>query len=198
MCAIKMAKCFPRRSIWSENKYAPPLMECFIYGLLNAFDTLDPRILKKQPQLILEPLVEHGWSQKIETALSSTSNKHFPEQRVEFNKYQKQKSNRIASGLIKSIAFHDNIYKQVKVCSPEKPGYYHPKFNLKRYNGYLTQCIRTAKEEYHTCINEFTKYRNGIRQTLKRHIEQKEIEFKLLLCLIQNDERIAEATDIWS
>ena len=37
------------------------------------------------------------------------------------------------------------------------------KHNLKMYQGYLNQCIRTAKKEYY--VNEFTKYKNDIRKT---------------------------------
>ena len=36
-------------------------------------------------------------------------------------------------------------------------------YNLKTYNGYLKQCIRTAKREYY--VHEFTKYKNDIRKT---------------------------------
>ena len=101
--------------------------------------------------------------EKFENVLSSTFNKHFPERRVKFYKYRHKKSKWITSGILKSIEFRDNLYKQVKICSPENPGYDLLKFNLKRYNSYLTQCIRTAKKEYY--IHEFTKNRNDIRKT---------------------------------
>ena len=47
-------------------------------------------------------------------------------------------------------------------------------YNLKTYNGYIKQCIRTEKREYY--VHEFTKYKNDIRKpwdTLKDMINTK-------------------------
>ena len=84
--------------------------------------------------------------EQFENVLSSTFSKHFPERRVKFEKYRHKKSNWIISGILKSIEFRDNLCEQVKMCSPENPGYDLSKFNLKRYNSYLTQCIRAVKK----------------------------------------------------
>ena len=102
--------------------------------------------------------------EKFENVLFSTFNKQFPERRVKFDKYRHKKSNWITSGILKSVEIRHNLYKQVKMCSPENPWYDLFIFNLKRYNSYLTQCIRTARKGYY--IHEFTKYRNDIRKTL--------------------------------
>ena len=95
---------------------------------------------------------------KIDNARSSAFNKHFPEFRVIHNKWEHKKSNWITSGIIKPIEYRDNIYKQLKMCSPENPEHDLPTFNLKRHNDNLTQCISKAKKECY--VHVFTKYRN--------------------------------------
>ena len=78
--------------------------------------------------------------------------KHFPNKRVKVNKHKHKLSPWITTGLIKSIEFRDKLYKHNKM-----------EYNLKTYNGYLKQCIRTAKRECY--VHEFTKYKNDIRKT---------------------------------
>ena len=49
------------------------------------------------------------------------------------------------------------------MCSSENGEYDLIKHNLKIYNNYLNQCIRSAKKEFYH--NEFSKYKNDIRKT---------------------------------
>ena len=95
--------------------------------------------------------------------MQNTYERHFPPKRVKLNKYQHKLSNWITTGILKSIEFRDNLYKRLKLCPIESPEYETHKYNLKMYQGYLNQCIRTAKKEYY--VNEFTKYKNDIRKT---------------------------------
>ena len=69
----------------------------------------------------------------------------------------------ITTGLIKSIEFCDKLYKRLKSCPQDSPEHNRMEYNLKTYNGYLKQSIRTAKREYY--VHEFTKYKNDIRKT---------------------------------
>ena len=94
--------------------------------------------------------------EKFENLITKTYDKHFPEKRVKFNKYKHKRSKWITSRILKWIEFRDKLYKRLKTCSPESDEYDLLKHNLKVYNGYLNQCIRTAKKEFYH--NEFTKY----------------------------------------
>ena len=105
----------------------------------------------------------NGSYQTFENLMQNTYERHFPPKRVKFNKYQHKLSNWITTGILKSIEFRDNLYKRLKLCPIESPEYETHKHNLKMYQGYLNQCIRTAKKEYY--VNEFTKYKNDIRKT---------------------------------
>ena len=64
---------------------------------------------------------------------------------------------------MKSIEFRDKLYKRLKSCPRDSPEHNRMEYNLKTHNGYLKQCIRTAKREYY--VHEFTKYKNDIRKT---------------------------------
>ena len=94
--------------------------------------------------------------------MQNTYEHHFPQKRVKFNKYQYKLSNWITTGILKSLEFRDNLYKKLKLCPIDSPEYETYKHNLKMYQGYLNQCIQTAKKEYY--VYEFTKYKNDIRK----------------------------------
>ena len=79
------------------------------------------------------------------------------------NKHKHKLSQWITTGLIKSIEFRDKLYKRLKSWPQDSPEHNRMEYNLKTYNGYLKQCIRTAKREYY--VHEFTKYKNDIRKT---------------------------------
>ena len=49
------------------------------------------------------------------------------------------------------------------MCSSESDEHELLKHDLKIYNSYLNQCIRTTKKDFY--YNEFSKYKNGIRKT---------------------------------
>ena len=93
----------------------------------------------------------------------SACEKHFPNKRVKVNKHKHKLSPWITTGLIKSIEFRDKLHKRLKSCPQDSPEHNRMEYNLKSYNGYLKQCIRTAKREYY--VHEFTKYKNDVRNT---------------------------------
>ena len=105
----------------------------------------------------------NGSYQTFEKLMQNTYKRHFPNKRVKFNKYQHKLSNWITTGILKSIEFRGNLYKRLKLCPIDSPEYETYKHNLKMYQGYLNQCIRTAKKEYY--VNEFIKFKNDIRKT---------------------------------
>ena len=110
--------------------------------------------------LMTDPNPEYDIFERI--ALSAYE-KHFPNKRVKVNKLKHKLSPWITTGLIKSIEFRDKLYKRLKSCPQDSPEHKRMEYNSKTYNGYLKQCIRTAKREYY--VHEFTKYKNDIRKT---------------------------------
>ena len=110
--------------------------------------------------LMTDPNPEYDIFERI--ALSAYE-KHFPNKRVKVNKHKHKLSPWITTGLIKSNEFRDKLYKRLKSCPQDSPEHNRMEYNLKTYNGYLKQCIRTAKRKYY--VHEFTKYKNDIRKT---------------------------------
>ena len=98
--------------------------------------------------------------QIFENLIQKSYQRHFPEKRVRFIRYQHKLSNWITTGILKSIEFRDNLFKRLNSCAADSLEY---DAYLKVYQGYLNQCIRTAKKEYY--VNEFTKCKNDIRKT---------------------------------
>ena len=131
----------------SLEQYRADLRNLNIHTHLNADLMTDP----------------NGSYQTFENLMQNTYERHFPPKRVKFNIYQHKLSNWITTGILKSNEFRDNLYKRLKLCPIESPEYETYKHNLKMYQGYLNQCIRTAKKEYY--VNEFTKYKNDTRKT---------------------------------
>ena len=140
------------------NIFREELSEIDISSLLNV-------------NLFTDPNIDYNKFVKI---ITKNYDKHFPEKCVKFNKYKHKLSNWITSGILKSIEFRDKLYKRLKMCSSESDEYELLKHNLKIYNSYLNQCIRTAKKDFY--YNEFSKYKNDIRKTwdtLKEVINKK-------------------------
>ena len=110
--------------------------------------------------LMTDPNPEYDTFDRI--ALSAYEKK-ISNKRVKVNKHKHKPSPWITTGLIKSIEFRDKLYKRLKSCPQDSPEQNRMEYNLKTNNGYLNQCIRTAKREYY--VHEFTKYKNDIRKT---------------------------------
>ena len=69
--------------------------------------------------------------------------------------------------------------------------------NLKLYNKYLNQCIRTAKQEFY--MREFTKYKNDIRKTwdtLKHILNKKKSKSEFPPYFIDKNRRISGSQNI--
>ena len=84
-------------------------------------------------------------------------------QKKPFNKHKHKLSKLITCGILKSIQFRDNLYKQWKLINPESQEYLRAKLNLKVYNGILSRNIRLAKKDYY--FKQFERYRCDIRKT---------------------------------
>ena len=74
-----------------------------------------------------------------------SKNKHMPSKWVKFNKY---KHSWITQGLLKSIKYRDNVYKQLKLTDTNSANYDTININLKTYNGILKTSIRVKLNRY--------------------------------------------------
>ena len=76
----------------------------------------------------------------------SAYERHFPNKRVKVNKHKHKLSPWITTGLIKSIKFHDKLYKRLKSCPQDSSEHNRMEYNLKTYNGYLNNVSGRPKE----------------------------------------------------
>ena len=144
--------------------------------------------------LMVNPNSEY---EKFDDIIQNFYHKHFPEKREKFNKYKHKISNWITSGIIKSIEFRDNLYKKWKMSPHDSPDYSILGHNLKLYNKYLNQCIRTAKQEFY--MREFAKYKNDIRKTwdtLKHILNKKKSKSEFPPYFIDKNRRISGSQNI--
>ena len=144
--------------------------------------------------LMVNPNSEY---EKFDVIIQNFYHKHFPEKREKFNKYKHKISNWITSGIIKSIEFRDNLYKKWKMSPHDSPDYSILGHNLKLYNKYLNQCIRTAKQEFY--MREFAKYKNDIRKTwdtLKHILNKKKSKSEFPPYFIDKNRRISGSQNI--
>ncbi len=67
-----------------------------------------------------------------------------PSKFVKYDKYKHKKSKWITSGIIKSIKYRDNLYKELKATNPNSIQFGIHKANLDTYNNILKKSIRLA------------------------------------------------------
>ena len=146
------------------------------------------------PNLMTDPNLAYDIFERITV---TAYKKHFPNKRVKVNKYKHKLSPWVTTGLIKSIEFRDKLYKRLKACPPDNPEHNRMETNLKTYNVYLKQCIRTAKREHY--VHEFTKYKNDIRKTwdtLKDIINTKKSKSDFPPHFVKHDDKISGSKTI--
>ena len=84
---------------------------------------------------------------------------------VKFKKYKHKRNNWITHGIIKSIKYRDNLYKQVKMTNANSSQYDVLRSNLSTYNAILKSSIRLAKKTY--VMKQFNTCKNDSRKTWK-------------------------------
>ena len=67
---------------------------------------------------------------------------------VKFNKYKHKKSMWITQGILRSIQYREQLYKQQKLRHPNSSNYEIININLKTYNTILKYTIRATKNLY--------------------------------------------------
>ena len=132
----------PKRPKYIQKRI---ISEVAIHNFKEELRSLD--ILSQlSPNLMIHPNPEYDIFERITV---TAYEKHFPNKRVKVNKYKHKLSLWITPGLIKSTEFHDKLYKRLKAWPQDNPQHNRMETNLKTYNGYLKQCIRTAKREHY-------------------------------------------------
>ncbi len=101
----------------------------------------------------------------LHEVIQNANHKHLPSNIVKYNKYKHKRSNWITHGIIKSIHFRDNLYKDEKMAEPNLEQFVIQKINLKTYNNILKTCIRVTKKNYYESL--FRKFKDDIRRTWK-------------------------------
>ena len=95
--------------------------------------------------------------------LTEANDLHLKPKTVRFDKYRHKMSPWITRGILHSIKFRDNLYKELKSIDPNSPSYDSAAINLKTYRSILQKTIRTAKTTYYALT--FTKFINNSRKT---------------------------------
>ena len=82
--------------------------------------------------------------------LCKLKNKHFQSKFVKFNKYKHKKSLWITTGILRSIKFRNQLYKQFRKAPVNSEEACTLRTNLKTYNGIIKKCMIWAKSNYYT------------------------------------------------
>ncbi|MEE8341005.1 MAG: reverse transcriptase family protein, partial [Candidatus Neomarinimicrobiota bacterium] len=89
----------------------------------------------------------------------------FPTRTVRFNRYKHKINDWITNGIIRSISYRDDLYKQFRNATPGSDEAKSMKTNLDTYNGILKSTIRTAKRNYYYKL--FDAQKLTMKQTWK-------------------------------
>ena len=101
----------------------------------------------------------------LESEIINANNKFMAIKIVKFKKYKHKRNNWITHGIIKSIKYRDNLYKQVKMTNTNSSQYDILRRNLTTYNAILKSSIRLAKKTYF--LQQFNTCKNDSRKTWK-------------------------------
>ena len=58
---------------------------------------------------------------ELDNIIQTAKNKHFPRKTIKYNKYKHKKSEWTTKGIMKSIKFRNNLYRQIRSTSPLDP-----------------------------------------------------------------------------
>jgi hypothetical protein len=101
----------------------------------------------------------------FQDALITAFNDCIPLKEIKFHKHKHEKSEWISFGLIKSIKYRDNLYKQMKQTTANSDEILCIKQNLTVYNRILKRSIRQAKTSYY--YNRFNNCAGDSQENLE-------------------------------
>ena len=100
---------------------------------------------------------------KLENVIINAKNKHFQPKYVPFKKYKHKLSPWMTAGILRSIKFRDNLYKQLIKTDPNASEYSTLDNNLRIYKTILRKNIRLAKANYYA--NRLEQHKSDMRRT---------------------------------
>ena len=96
-------------------------------------------------------------------SISDAQRKQIDSKRFKYNKYKHKKCKWITFGLLKSIEFRDNLYRELKKTPIHSDDYMNRKINLRTYNRIINRSKTYIKKRYYA--DKFHKNKNNIKLT---------------------------------
>ena len=96
-------------------------------------------------------------------SIGDAQKKQIDSKRFKYNKYRLKKCKWITFGLLKSIEFRDNLYRELKKTPIDRDDYRNKKINLRTYNRIINRSKTYLKKRYYA--EKFHQLKNNIKLT---------------------------------
>ena len=96
-------------------------------------------------------------------SIGDAQKKQIDSRRFKYNKYRHKKCKWITFGLLKSIEFRDNLYRELKKTPIDRDDYRNKKINLRTYNRIINRSKTYLKKRYYA--KKFHQLKNNIKLT---------------------------------
>ena len=96
-------------------------------------------------------------------SIGDAQKKQIDSKRFKYNKYKHKKCKWITFGLLKSIEFRDNLYRELKKTPIDRDDYRNKKINLRTYNRVINRSKTYLKKRYYA--EKFHQLKNNIKLT---------------------------------
>ena len=96
-------------------------------------------------------------------SIGDTQKNQIDSKRFKYNKYRHKKCKWITFGLLKSIEFRDNLYRELKKTPIDRDDYRNKKINLRIYNWIINRSKTYLKKRYYA--EKFHQLKNNIKLT---------------------------------
>ena len=100
---------------------------------------------------------------RLVKSIGDAQKKQIDSKRFKYNKYRHKKCKWITFGLLKSIEFRDNLYRELKKTPIDKDDYRNKKINLRTYNRIINRSKTYLKKRYYA--EKFHQLKNNIKLT---------------------------------
>ena len=98
---------------------------------------------------------------RLVKSISNAQRKQIDSKLFKYNKYKHKKCKWITFGLLKSIEFRDNLYRELKKTPIHSEDYTKKKINLRTYNRIINRSKTYLKKRYYA--DKFHKNKNNIK-----------------------------------
>ena len=100
---------------------------------------------------------------RLVKSIGDAQKKQIDSKRFKYNKYRHKKCKWITFGLLKSIEFRDNLYRELKKTPIDRDDYRNKKINLRTYNRIINRSKTYLKKKYYA--EKFHQLKNNIKLT---------------------------------